>query len=105
MLSLDCPGLGFISGLFISPLLFRTENKGDFFTDLATQFSSRDGQYIDQVGGDHSELEAGTQAEIVSHSKELLTEKVKVLCWIMTGPKTHQNKVREGLISLSYFLD
>ena len=31
--------------------------------------------------------------EVIFHS-----EKVKVLCWVMTGPKTHQTKVRLGVI-------
>ena len=58
-------------GLFISPLLIRTEDNHDA---------------------------AGPLTEVVSPSNEgeapVVAEKVKVLCWIMTGPKTHQTKVR-----------
>ena len=41
---------------------------------------------------------AGPLTEVVSKEEEapLVAEKVKVLCWIMTGPKTHQTKVRQG---------
>ena len=56
---------------------------------------------------DHSELEgvSGPVREVVFHNKEEeahqgednlaaeLAEKVKVLCWVMTGPKNHQAKV------------
>ena len=68
--------------------MFTAETNGNFHSEM------------DQGGGDHSdhtELEAGTLSDTVSHSKGLLPEKVKVLCWIMTGPKTHQTKVGEGL--------
>ena len=39
---------------------------------------------------------AGPLTEVVSKEEEapLVAEKVKVLCWIMTGPKTHQTKVK-----------
>ena len=41
---------------------------------------------------------AGPLTEVVSKEEEApsVAEKVKVLCWIMTGPKTHQTKVRQG---------
>ena len=65
----NCLGLGFIAGLFIYPLLIRTE-----LMEVA------------EVMSDSNEGEA-----------ELLAEKVKVLCWVMTGPKTHQTKVRRGI--------
>ena len=55
---------------------------------------------------DHSELKgvSGPVREVVFHSKEeeahqgedklaVTVEKVKVLCWIMTGPQNHQTKV------------
>ena len=61
----NCLGLGFIAGLFIYPLLIRTE-----LMEVA------------EVMSDSNEGEA-----------ELLAEKVKVLCWIMTGPQNHQTKV------------
>ena len=90
-------GLCFISGLFISPLLFRAENKGNFNSQRAAQFSPRKSQKIDHGGDgdqtDKTELKAGPVTEPASHSKGLLVEKVKVLCWIMTGPKTHHTKV------------
>ena len=60
---------------------------------------------------DHSELEgvSGPEREVVLHSKEEeahqgedklaaeLAEKVKVLCWVMTGPTNHQAKVRQRI--------
>ena len=47
---------------------------------------------------------SGPEREVVLHSKEEdklaaeLTEKVKVLCWVMTGPTNHEAKVRQGLM-------
>ena len=60
---------------------------------------------------DHSELEgvSGPEREVVFHSKEEeahqgedklaaeLAEKVKVLCWVMTGPTNHQAKVGQRI--------
>ena len=50
-------------------------------------------------------MEVTAVTEVISHSNEgeaqLLAEKVKVLCWVMTGPQTHQTKVTEGFILLS----
>ena len=57
---------------------------------------------------DHSQLEdaAGPVTEVVFHSQDEeahrgedkvaadLAKKVKVLCWIMTGPKNHESKVK-----------
>ena len=42
----------------------------------------------------------GPLTEVVFHSKEapLAADKVKVLCWIMTGPRTHKTKVREDFV-------
>ena len=43
---------------------------------------------------------SGPEREVVFHSREEdklaaeLAEKVKVLCWVMTGPTNHQAKVR-----------
>ena len=67
----NCLGLGFIAGLFIYPLLIITE-----LTELAEVTE------VTKVMSDSNEGEA-----------ELLAEKVKVLCWIMTGPQNHQTKV------------
>ena len=64
---------------------------------------------------DHSELEAaaGPVTEVVFHSKEEeahkgedklaaeLAKKVRVLCWVMTGPTNHQAKVRQGVLLIS----
>ena len=58
-------GLGFIFGLFISPLLIRTD-KGQ---------KEEVNQGVDKLAAE-------------------LAEKVKVLCWVMTGPTNHQAKVR-----------
>ena len=68
---LCCAGLGFIFGLFISPLLTRTDN-----FQLPGSFHHVQDPHDPQ---DHSELEGA--------------EKVKVLCWVMTGPTNHQAKV------------
>ena len=42
---------------------------------------------------DNSELKGGTEP-LTEEETPLVAEKVSVLCWIMTGPKTHQTKVR-----------
>ena len=62
---LCCSGLGFILGLFISPLLIRT---------------------------DKGQKEGAHQGEDKLAAE--LAEKVKVLCWVMTGPSNHKAKVR-----------
>ena len=47
---------------------------------------------------------SGPDRGVVIHSSEEdkpsvdLGEKVKVLCWVMTGPTNHQAKVRQGLM-------
>ena len=63
---LRCAGLGFILGLFISSLLTRTD-KGQ---------KKEAHQSEDKLAAE-------------------LAEKVKVLCWVMTGPTNHQAKVRK----------
>ena len=44
--------------------------------------------------------ETGPLTEVVFHSKDapLTADKVKVLCWIMTGPRTHKTKVWEDFV-------
>ena len=68
---LHCAGLGFIFGLFISPLLIRTD-KGQ---------KEEVNQGVDKLAAE-------------------LAEKVKVLCWVMTGPSNHQAKVTECNMSI-----
>ena len=68
---LDCAGLGIIFGLFISPIT-RTEN----FQPLRV----------------HNIIHRAVEAVVSG------PEKVKVLCWVMTGPTNHQAKVRQSLI-------
>ena len=119
-------GLGFMMGLFISPLLVTPANNLTFLQALAAQFWSENnldthtgGQSVKdqlesgsltEIGGqdggqdvqdrhDPSELEAGAGSvtELQSEGEEAprLAERVKVLCWIMTQPQTHQSKVRD----------
>ena len=79
--TVHCPGVGFLFGLFISPFLTRTENNRHSLQDQLLSWSSQD---FDQAGAQDEPLFAA--------------EKAKVLCWIMTGPRTHKTKVREDFV-------
>ena len=86
-------GIGFLFGLLT--LLIRTENR------------EPRGVHSPHNPHNHSEPEgvSGPVREVVFHSKKEeahkgedklaveLAEKVKVLCWVMTGPDNHQAKV------------
>ena len=115
-----------ISLLSIRTENFLPQYNGNFLKDLDTQWrrfhnlnvSTQETDEDDLHDGhdvhdphDHSELEAaaGPVTEVVFHSKEEeahkgedklaaeLAEKVKVLCWVMTGPTNHQAKVNWDL--------
>ena len=95
-LNYDYAGLGFIFGLSISLLSIRTENflpqyNGNFLKDLDAQWRRfhNGTQETDEVEEAHKG-ENKLAAE--------LAEKVKVLCWVMTGPTNHQAKVKGGFI-------
>ena len=103
---------------------FLPQYSGNFLKDLDTQWqkfhnvnvSSQETEQREEVHDvhgdphDHSDLEgvSGPEREVVFHSKEEeahqgedklaaeLAEKVKVLCWVMTGPSNHQAKVRQA---------
>ena len=81
---LCCAGLGFILGLLISPLLTRTDN-----FQLPGSF-----HHVQDPHDPHDQ----SNLEGVDKLAAELTEKVKVLCWVMTGPTNHQAKVRQGLM-------
>ena len=86
--TVHCPGVGFLFGLFISPLLTRTENNRHSLQD---QLWSWSGQDFDQAEA--------------QDDPPFAAEKAKVLCWIMTGPETHQTKVIILRILRIHYLD
>ena len=80
-------------------LLLRTEN----FKPHSSQ------EHQNPQNHSTSELEgvSGPDREVVFHSKEeethregkaKLAEKVRVLCWVMTGPVNHRAKVRQAVM-------
>ena len=81
----DCEGLGFTLGLFISSHLIRPEN----FQPLRRFYNVSGASQDTDLTGVH----------------DVQSEKVRLLCWIMTAPDNHQAKVRSdvGVIFGSLF--
>ena len=103
---LRCSGLGFIFGLFISPLLTRTDNfqlPGSLH-HVQDPHDPQDHSELDGVSGPEREVVLNSREEKAHQSEDKLaadlTEKVKVLCWVMTGPSNHQAKVTECNMSI-----